>query len=180
MRTTPIPLPLTLVSSLLAAGFFGSALAQAPPRPPSSLVAAAFAAYRSDVDGGRAALSLPPNGTLGEVMTLGTGAHATGPIFTLVAARLIVIASACLYNADESPRSFQCVVQVRRAGGVAQNVSFATHESLGRAENRTVTLTTGFAVTPGTYDVALLCGSGAANLGGKVSAADLTVIAVAP
>ena len=117
---------------------------------------------------------------LGEVMSLRTGKLATGPLFMLVPARLVITASASVQNADASPRSLQCVVQVRPVGGGRpRNVSFLSHDTLGPNESRTVTLTTGVAVSPGSYDVALLCASVLANPGGKVLAADLTVTAFA-
>ena len=161
------------IASLLSSGC-SSASAQTSS---GTTVVSAFAAYRYDADSGYTPVSLPSDGSLGDVMTLSTGGRHTGPLVTTFPARLIVTGTAYLHNGDTSERSIQCKLQLRPAGGAAQDVTFLSYDSLAQYDNRTWTQTTGLDVAPGTYDLALLCSTGLANPGGRVFYADLTVTA---
>ncbi|SDD21242.1 hypothetical protein [Nocardioides lianchengensis] len=143
------------------------------------VLAVAWSNYRYGRDTAYSPVSLPADGSLGDVTTLSSGpGQRSGRLRLTEPARLIVAADAYLHNGNVSGRSFNCQVDLRPVGGTARSITFPSHDSFGQYENKTWAQTASEAATPGTYDVALRCSTGLANNGGRVYYADLTVTAV--
>lgn len=143
------------------------------------VLAVGWSDYRYDRDSGFVPISLPGNGSKGEVIALSSGpGERSGALRLTEPARLVVSVDAYLNNDDVTGRAMNCQVDLRPQGGAARQITFNSYDSLGQYENKTWSQTASEAVTPGTYDVALRCSTGLANNGGRVFYADLTVMAV--
>jgi len=121
-------------------------------------------------------VGLPSGGGFGDVATLsaGPGDH-SGKISIPAPSRIFVTASAALENVSGVTRSMSCLIELRPSDGSPNRQGNQTGEFVETNGEEAWSQTTSFAVSPGTYDVALKCSTWPANDGGYAGYADLTV-----
>jgi len=121
-------------------------------------------------------VALPSGGGFGEVDAIGSGpGDHSGKVVIPAASRIFVTASAGLQNLSGSTRTMSCLVELRPSDGSPVRRWNQTGEFVDANGEESWSQTTSFAVSPGTYDVALMCSTWPANNGGSAGYADLTV-----
>jgi hypothetical protein len=176
-----------LKKGLLASGPTGPA-GPAGPRGPAGAAGAAggdgvltnsWIDYSYTRDSGSAPIHLRTDAFYGDVFSLSVGpGQRAGKITVTQAVRLFVTASVYVNNADNATRSVRCYLELRPDGGAAKRIGFITNDDVGAFLSRTVAVSGSEAVPAGTYDVALLCATQPANLGGGVFSATMSVLAL--